>query len=76
MIRIGKEKGILRVVADQTMSPTSTKDIADAILGMLRKTWRPELERRKFRSGKLVRVCKTDYCARQHQSLCGSNPLE
>ena len=41
MIRIGKEKGILRVVADQTMSPTSTKDIADVIIGMLQKDVAP-----------------------------------
>ena len=41
MIRIGKEKGILRVVADQTMSPTSTKDIAEVIIGMLQKDVAP-----------------------------------
>jgi dTDP-4-dehydrorhamnose reductase len=35
MIRIGKEKGALRVIADQTMSPTSTADAAAAILDML-----------------------------------------
>ena len=41
MIRIGKEKGTLRVVADQTMSPTSTKDIAEVIIGMLQKDVAP-----------------------------------
>lgn len=32
MIRVGKEKGQLRVIADQHMSPTSTADAARAIL--------------------------------------------
>jgi dTDP-4-dehydrorhamnose reductase len=32
MIRVGKEKGALRVVADQRMSPTSTADLAQMIL--------------------------------------------
>jgi dTDP-4-dehydrorhamnose reductase len=41
MLRIGKEKGLVRVVSDQTMSPTYTKDIADAILGMLRSDVAP-----------------------------------
>lgn len=36
MIRFGRERGHLRVVADQHMSPTSTKDIAAALLTMLR----------------------------------------
>jgi dTDP-4-dehydrorhamnose reductase len=36
VIRLGKEKGKLSVVADQTMSPTATADIADAIIKMLR----------------------------------------
>lgn len=36
MIRIGKEKGVLRVVADQIMSPTATADIATALLKMLK----------------------------------------
>lgn len=36
MLRFGKEKGKLTVVADQTMSPTSTADIADALLAMLK----------------------------------------
>jgi len=35
MIRLAKEKSELRVVADQTMSPTSTSDIADAIIDMI-----------------------------------------
>ncbi|WP_186389794.1 dTDP-4-dehydrorhamnose reductase [Stappia sp. TSB10P1A] len=37
MIRFARERGHLRVVADQQMSPTSTKDIAAALLEMLRK---------------------------------------
>jgi dTDP-4-dehydrorhamnose reductase len=36
MIRLGKEKGKLNVVADQTMSPTATRDVADALIKMLR----------------------------------------
>lgn len=36
MIRFGRERGHLRVVADQHMSPTSTRDIAAALLTMLR----------------------------------------
>ncbi len=35
MIRLAKEKGELRVVADQTMSPTSTADIAGAMINMI-----------------------------------------
>lgn len=35
MIRFGREKGHLRVVADQTMSPTSTADIATAMFALL-----------------------------------------
>src|SRR5262245_25350286 len=36
MIRVGREKGILRVVSDQTMSPTSTRHIAQAVIRMIR----------------------------------------
>lgn len=36
MIRFGKEKGALKVVSDQTMSPTATADIAGAIIKMLK----------------------------------------
>ena len=35
MLRLAKEKGELRVVCDQTMSPTSTFDVAEAMLDML-----------------------------------------
>ncbi len=35
MIRVGKEKGELRVVDDITMSPTGTEDVAQALLSML-----------------------------------------
>jgi dTDP-4-dehydrorhamnose reductase len=35
MLRLAKEKGELRVVADQTMSPTSTFDVADAMIYMI-----------------------------------------
>jgi dTDP-4-dehydrorhamnose reductase len=41
MIRIGKEKGALRVVSDQTMSPTATIDIANVIMRMLKKEVAP-----------------------------------
>jgi dTDP-4-dehydrorhamnose reductase len=37
MIRFGREKGELKVVADQFMSPTSTADIASTILAILRQ---------------------------------------
>jgi len=37
MIRLGKERGALRVVADQQMSPTSCADAAAMLLGLLRK---------------------------------------
>lgn len=36
MIRMAREKGKLSVVADQWMSPTSTADISDALLSLLR----------------------------------------
>jgi dTDP-4-dehydrorhamnose reductase len=35
MLRLAKEKGELRVVADQTMSPTSTADVADAMIDLV-----------------------------------------
>ncbi len=35
MIRLGREKGRLTVVADQWMSPGSTADIAQALLGLI-----------------------------------------
>jgi len=36
MIRLAREKGEVRVVADQTMSPTATADVAAALLAMLK----------------------------------------
>jgi len=36
MIRLAKEKGKLSVVADQTMSPTGTADIAEAVIAMVK----------------------------------------
>jgi len=35
MIRVGREKGALRVVDDQVMSPTATADVARIVLWML-----------------------------------------
>ena len=35
MIRVGREKGALRVVNDQTMSPTATADVARVMIRML-----------------------------------------
>jgi len=37
MVRLAKEKGELRVVSDQTMSPTSTRDVAEVIVDMVIK---------------------------------------
>ena len=41
MIRLAREKGTLRVVDDQTMSPTGTADVAHAIMRMLREGGEP-----------------------------------
>ena len=41
MIRVGKEKGALRVIADQRMSPTATADVAEMILAALARRIRP-----------------------------------
>ena len=35
MIRVGRERGALRVVDDQTMSPTATADVAGVVVRML-----------------------------------------
>ena len=43
MIRAGKEKGSLRVVDDQSMSPTSTADVARVVMRMLTDGCRPGL---------------------------------
>ena len=43
MIRVGREKGALRVVDDQTMSPTATADVAGVILRMLTEGCAPGL---------------------------------
>jgi dTDP-4-dehydrorhamnose reductase len=41
MIRVGREKGALRVVNDQIMSPTATADVAHLILRILREGCEP-----------------------------------
>ena len=41
MIRVAKEKGALRVVSDQMMSPTATKDVADVVINMIKKDVAP-----------------------------------
>ena len=41
MIRTGREKGALRVVDDQTMSPTATADVARILLRMLKEGCAP-----------------------------------
>ena len=41
MIRVGKEKGALRVVSDQMMSPTATKDVSDVIVNMIKRDVAP-----------------------------------
>ena len=41
MIRVGRERGALKVVDDQRMSPTATADIAAVILRMLREGVEP-----------------------------------
>ena len=43
VIRAGREKGALRVVDDQTMSPTATADVAHVLLGMLTNGCAPGL---------------------------------
>ena len=43
MIRAGRERGALRVVDDQTMSPTATADVARAILRILTDGYAPGL---------------------------------
>ena len=43
MIRAGREKGTLRVVDDQTMSPTATADVARVLLRMLTGGCAPEI---------------------------------
>lgn len=43
MIRVGRERGALKVVADQVMSPTSTAFVARAILGFLARDGAPGL---------------------------------
>src|SRR5262249_52618363 len=35
MVQLGREKGILKVIADQTMSPTATTDVARSLITML-----------------------------------------
>jgi dTDP-4-dehydrorhamnose reductase len=41
ILRVGKEKGELRVVNDVRMSPTSTADVAEMILGLLEQDAEP-----------------------------------
>ena len=41
IIRVAKEKGTLRVVSDQMMSPTATKDVADVVINMIKKDVAP-----------------------------------
>ena len=43
MIRAGREKGALRVVDDQTMSPTATADVACVVVRMLKDGCAPGL---------------------------------
>ena len=43
MIRVAREKGALRVVDDQTMSPTATADVARVVLRMLAEGCAPGL---------------------------------
>ena len=43
MIRVGREKGSLRVVDDQAMSPTATADVARVLLWMLAEGCAPGL---------------------------------
>ena len=43
MIRAGRERGSLRVVDDQTMSPTATADVARVVIRMLAKGCPPGL---------------------------------
>ena len=43
IIRVGREKGALRVVDDQVMSPTATADVARIVLRMLTNGCTPGL---------------------------------
>lgn len=38
MLKLGREKPELKIVSDQRCTPTATKDLADAIVGLLAKT--------------------------------------
>ena len=55
MIRFGRERGELKVAADQFMSPTATAVVADALLRArtCRRGGR-DLSRREFRQGELA----------------------
>ena len=65
MIRAGREKGALRVVDDQTMSPTSTADVARVIVRMLTDgLCARSLSRGQRRFRDVVRLCVRNHPAR------------
>jgi dTDP-4-dehydrorhamnose reductase len=65
MLKLGKERGQLKVVFDQVGTPTYAADLANAILSIIRfqkknlKSLYPEFIIIRMKVCKLVRFCKS-----------------